>query len=261
MKKILCVLMLSIFFVIYSAHESKAVENIKNNIAEASLEDAQKYIINKNNINAIDVNGTTALMSAAKDGNILAVTYLLENGALIAMYDFFDKSALLLASEEGHKEVIKILLAAGADVNTIQNNELGATALIMASNRGHAEIVKILLDGGADVNAQSESEGVYGPALIEASGNGHIDVAKILVDAGADVNAIHNNALGDTALMRASREGKIELVKYLIENGAHLETKDSQGYTAWIHATLNGHTEVVEYLVEQGADLTIENRG
>lgn len=184
MKKILCVLMLSIFFVTCSAHESKAVENIKNNIAEASLEDAQKYIINKNNINAIDVNGTTALMSAAKDGNILAVTYLLENGALIAMYDFFDKSALLLASEEGHKEVIKILLAAGADVNTIQNNELGATALMRASREGKIELVKYLIENGAHLETK-DSQGYT--AWIHATLNGHAEVVEYLVEQGADL--------------------------------------------------------------------------
>jgi hypothetical protein len=82
------------------------------------------------------------------------------------------------------REVVKILLNAGADVNA-QGGEY-SNALQAASWEGNEQVVKILLDAGADVNAQG---GEYGNALQAASWEGNEQVVKILLDAGANVNA------------------------------------------------------------------------
>ena len=57
---------------------------------------------------------------------------------------------------EGHKEVVKILLSAGADVH-IRDGDLnsGSAALMWASLKGHKEVVELLLSAGADVNLQN----------------------------------------------------------------------------------------------------------
>ncbi|KAB5513458.1 nucleoside phosphorylase domain-containing protein [Coniochaeta sp. 2T2.1] len=68
-------------------------------------------------------------------------------------------TALLAASEEGHEEIVEMLLEKGADVNT-QGGDYG-TALQAASAGGHEEIVVMLLEKGADVNTQG---GDYGTA-------------------------------------------------------------------------------------------------
>ncbi len=52
---------------------------------------------------------------------------------------------------------IRKLIEAGADVNVI--NKYGATPLIMASQKGYAEVVKLLLDAKADVNVKIEAGG------------------------------------------------------------------------------------------------------
>jgi len=63
------------------------------------------------------------------------------------------ESPLHLAAEGGHKEMIKILLNAGAPVNAA--DELGRTPLHrhLSSRTRRKEIVDLLLAGGADVNA------------------------------------------------------------------------------------------------------------
>ncbi len=72
------------------------------------------------------------------------------------------------------------------------------TPLIAASENGHAEIVKLLLQKGADPNFQRLPERTT--ALMLAAENGHADVMKILLEGKADINAINNT--GITALMR-----------------------------------------------------------
>lgn len=90
-------------------------------------------------------------------------------------------TALMWASSEGHLEIVRALLAAGADVNAERRD--GLTALIFASTNGYFEIVQDLLTAGADVNARTRQ--FSNTALKVASRNGHQDVIQLLKKAGA----------------------------------------------------------------------------
>jgi ankyrin repeat protein len=59
------------------------------------------------------------------------------------------------AAGNGHTEVVKQLLAKGADVNA--KSSYGYTALLYAADKGHTECVGLLLDGGANINIQSSA--------------------------------------------------------------------------------------------------------
>ena len=89
-------------------------------------------------------------------------------------------------------------------------NTNGNTALILATSDGHTEIVTALLAQGADVNAQNENDNT---ALMCAAYGGHTEIVTALVAQGADVNA--QNKDGETALMWATRGGHKEVEKIL----------------------------------------------
>ena len=54
---------------------------------------------------------------------------------------------MMLAGSKGHTDIVAALLAAGADVTLANSN--GTTALMMASQNGHNAVVKVLEKAGA----------------------------------------------------------------------------------------------------------------
>ena len=174
---------------------------------------------------------------------------------------------MILASQKGHQEVVKALIAANADVNAKEAKEVNSfTALILASELGHQEVVQALIAANADVNAKTS----YGlTALMAASQNGHHQVVQVLIAAKADVNASafmrvpqkgHKGmeqtliiADGVTALMLASQDDHQEVVQALIAANADVNAKDANGTTALMLASQNGHQKVVQILRKAGA--------
>ncbi len=116
-----------------------------------------------------------------------------------------------IALSEGHIEIVKTLLAAGAEVNF--KGLGGSTPLVHAASKGHIEIVKTLLAAKADVNAENDSGDT---ALRYASINGYTEIVKILLAAGADINVV--GTFGLTALKSALKNGHTEIVKLLRQN-------------------------------------------
>jgi ankyrin repeat protein len=64
---------------------------------------------------------------------------------LVFIYYLFQagQTALMLAVSHGKKDMVKLLLDCGADINA--QDEDGSTALMCASEHGHTDIVKVLL--------------------------------------------------------------------------------------------------------------------
>src|SRR6056300_1340121 len=186
-----------------------------------------------------------SLVNAVKNGNVNTVKKLLNNGANVNQADNENGIApLLIASYRGHTEVVKLLLAKGADANKADKN--GRTPLWNASDRGHVKVVKVLLGArGIDVNKVDN----YGQTpLIIASYEGHMDIVKLLLAKGADINQVDVD--GESALHAASDAGHDDIVKFLMAKGADVNKADNEGRThLWI-ATRNGHVSTVRELLK-----------
>jgi uncharacterized protein len=120
-------------------------------------------------------------VGAAGRGDLTAVKSSMAKGADVnARATVFSATALMLASQNGHKEVVQLLLDKGADVNAKATD--GVSALMLASQNGHKVVVQLLLDKGADVNAKA-TDGKT--ALVAATEDGHKEVRDLLIRAGA----------------------------------------------------------------------------
>jgi uncharacterized protein len=115
--------------------------------------------------------------------------------------------------------MLKIALEGGASARNVTSRYNG-TALIAAAHLGHADAVKMLIAARAPLNHVNN---LGWTALMEAVvlGNGganHTATVRALVDAGADVNVVDRQ--GQTPLQHARRRGYTEMARVLESAGA-----------------------------------------
>ena len=131
-----------------------------------------------------------------------AVKILAERHGITKVDEVYEDGETLLSRAAGCEsclELLRLLIAAGADVNHAGND--GATPLYHACTAFNTDGVRLLVEGGADVNAATR-EGET-PLMNAALGN-HAEMVKILLNARADANAV--DAQGCTALDAAVKE-------------------------------------------------------
>jgi ankyrin repeat protein len=154
-----------------------------------------------------------------------------------------DHSPLFEASQQGHSEVVRVLLEHGADPNIWDEGQ--NTSLKWASEGGYVDVVLLLLAHGAEI----EDYGSYS-ALHSASMRGKEAVVRVLLENGADVNA--GGYGGETPLHVAKTD---EVVRVLLECGAaDLDARDDIDRTPLHETTSLGHVKAARVLLENGAD-------
>ncbi len=88
------------------------------------------------------------LWEAVRKGDAAGVSGLLDKGADVNAKFRYGTTALFKAAERGHLDVVKILLARGADT-TVKDTFYGATAMTWALDHDHVEVVRALLEKDA----------------------------------------------------------------------------------------------------------------
>ena len=206
-----------------------------------------------------DVSGTdnerdTCLTLAAYFGHTETVRYLVGLPEVDVNHkDAEDCTALLLAADQNHPDVAKVLIDAGADIE--EKDEDGCSPLFMASKAGALDIVKMLLQAGADVNVTYHTQDNVGyTCLTLAASHGQTETVRYLVG----LPEVDVNQRGDdfTALHWACQEDFPDVVKVLIDAGADIEVKDDNGCSPLLLASKDGSLATVRMLVKAGADVS-----
>ena len=111
--------------------------------------------------------GVTALFRAARGGDAPMTKLLLEHGAMVDLPQENDVTPLIVAAgyrasaidtrgrfrtEREAIEVVRLLLAAGADANYREEN--GQTAVFGAATQGWTDLVTLLVENGADLRVE-----------------------------------------------------------------------------------------------------------
>jgi ankyrin repeat protein len=156
------------------------------------------------------------------------------------------------AAMQGDKAAVQKLLEQRADIDGAQGD--GSTALHWAAFNDDLDMVKLLVAAGANVKSTTRN-GAISP-LFMACTNGNAAVIETLLKAGADANSVKAN--GTTALMMASASGSADAVKTLLDHGANVNAKESvHGQTALMFAAALNREAVIGMLLSRGADPNI----
>ena len=242
--------------------------------------------------------GLTALVFAARQGDLDSARMLLDAGADVNQVTEYGWSPLLTAIHNRHYGLAMLLLDRGADPNIA--NQGGWTPLYLATdNRNieagdypvrkpdldHLDLITALLDEGADVNARMRSstetrtifthQWVYeegATPFLRAAQSSDTTLLRLLLEHGADPLIATTD--GTTPLMVASgigwvegvtyewsREQNLETVGLLLALGADVNAAEADGRTALHGAAHKGRNEIVQLLVDHGADLAARDYG
>lgn len=197
------------------------------------------------------------LMKAVQDGNLDRVNRSIRRGVDLKGTPG-EMTALILASELGHTEILDALIKAGADVNVRGPN--GASALFKAVEKNRALIVRKLIVAGSQVPYKDDKGATL---LAVAAKNGNADILRALLRAGADVNGsrlyLNDSPVYRTPLMAAAEFGQIIAAIVLLNSKADPDLHGERGVTPLMIAAGSGHRDIVIALLSVGADRRIRD--
>ena len=185
---------------------------------------------------------------AIRNNDLASLRALLKTTG-VNLKDQRESTPLMYAAAHGSLEAMKLLIAAGADVNA--KNAFSATALLWCAN--DIAKVRLLVEKGADVNVHSK-QGMT-PLVVAASDDGSTEVVKLLIEKGAHPS--EPGFLGITPLDAATAANDTATVKLLLQKGVDVNIKDGRGDTPLVNAAGYGNVEVVKLLLARGADVNV----
>jgi uncharacterized protein len=277
---------------------------------------------------AANRNGSTPMWLAANQGDAALLATLLEGGADANEELPLGRRPLMLAARSGVLAAVRLLLEHGADPNA-RETQRGTTALMQAADQGHAEVIKLLVDAGANVaavsapimrdgrtaalgNSEDPRINVRRQTIVSiceqptrdlsilrrlalqgsSDAESRDEVLAELINSGVELTeevvcskferagigfAVVAGAGGGgggvgrqqrepdggelTALVYAARAGSIEAARALLAAGADVNQTTRYGWSPLLAATQNQNYQMGQFLIEHGADVNLANKG
>ncbi len=244
-------------------------------------------------LDAVDKNGRTALMTACLLGHDKKVTYLLKNQDGIHVTDHIGMNAYLDSVISQSNSILELLIQQGVDVH--HQNQQGDNALLIAvqQQNPNLRIIKTLLDNQVDCTQKNNS----GKSALNVAEKKHpaifkLFVAKIETDKQMDLplfndsitpendsRVIADDRVVETNQAHSPKEqvidaqktpyaqhwfeaitaGNLGRINQLKVKGVPIDLIDKKGCTGLIHAAGKGHRAVASYLIQNSANVEYQS--
>lgn len=185
---------------------------------------------------AIDANGTSAILAAVYRNDLEAVSALRSTGVDLNLFE-----AAAVGDAGRVEDLLRTKAANATDYNTDGFHALGLAAFFH-----QFDVLKILLASGADVRAPSRNPMCVTALHSAVADKGDAESALALIAAGADPNARQQH--GWTPLHGAAASGDRAVVEALLAAGADRALAIDDGRRAADLARENGHADLAELL-------------
>ena len=198
-----------------------------------------------------DAYGRQPLHYAAINGHSEVCRVLIAAGADPSVADLDGYSPIIYSITNGRESVVSTFIAQGVSFESPPLTNEDLNPLSLACQNGHEDIARLLLARGAKV--LPNPAGYYPQHL--AAREGHAGVLRLLVDAtrgfsGIDIPDKYSQS---TPLLHAAAEGHAESVSVLLQAGSDVHAKDEFRKTAIHYAAWQGHIDCINLLLAAGA--------
>lgn len=187
------------------------------------------------------------LHAAAQHGDVGAIQRGIADKADLNIRDLYGRTPLHVATYARQREVIKMLVQAGADPGLLEDDRYDAVTIAAVAD--DEDSLRLLLALGA--SARLTTSRYDGTALIAAAHLGHDGIVRQLIVAGAPldhVNNLHWTAAIEAVVLGDGGPRHQATLRALVDAGANLQLADRHGNTPLMLARQRGYVEMVKIL-------------
>ncbi len=239
----------------------------------------------KETIEAVNVDGETALFYALKSGNLAIMEYLVTGGANINHQNTVGNTVFMLSASRDSKECYDFLKQSKPDLKLKNNKGQNIISFLMSSssyNNNAREILE-LNDMGASLDVKSlngETIAFYAmnssnmDLLVRAKNNGanmdaydsrgyrpstsNGEIIRFAVANGCNPN--REDTWGDSYLTQAIKDNQADLALFLIRNGADVNWKKRGDEPFIFEVVRNNNLQGLQLLIDNGAKVNMTDR-
>ena len=221
---------------------------------DASVEVARVLLDYGSDVNAINLDGNTALHHSVMRGEKPLARILLARGADVLLKDRFQTAPLTLASARHFGEVARLIL--NYDLPRQLQCGIVYKAMRVAAFMGHTSLLEILFSESSE-QAPPDPEG---RTLLHMSAHGSLQCLQYLENQGFDLGALDEQKR--TCLHHAAinpLNGSGEVIDYLLDRGLDPIQTDVDGWTPLHWAAKAGYVMNINKLLDAGAGCDCQN--
>jgi hypothetical protein len=213
------------------------------------------FATQKGTLEAMNVDGETALFYAVKSGNLAIIEYLVTAGANINHQNTLGNTVFMLSANKDSKETYDFLKQAKPDLKLKNNKGQNIISYLMSSssssyNNSAKEILE-LNDLGASLDVKS-LEGVT--MAFYAMNASNMELLVRVKNSGASMDAYDSGGLRPST-------SNAEIIKFAVANGCNPNRGDTWGDSYLTKAIEDNQTDLALFLIRNGADVNWKKRG